>query len=53
MEKLVLEVAYRETHPPFWDALISRYRRPMNNGEVSSRKAMLQIHLSDPNVIAY
>ena len=31
MEKFVLEVAYRETRPPFWDALISRYRRPMSN----------------------
>ena len=31
-EKFVLEVVYRETRPPFWDALISRYRRPMTNG---------------------
>ena len=32
-EKFVLEVAYRETPRPFWDALISRYRRPMTNGD--------------------
>ena len=32
-EKFVIEVAYRETRPPFWDALISRYRRPMTNGD--------------------
>ena len=25
-------VGYRKTRPPFWDALISRYRRPMTNG---------------------
>ena len=30
-----LEVAYRETRPPFWDALISRYRRPMTNGAIA------------------
>ena len=28
-EKFALEVAYRETRLPFWDALISRYWRPM------------------------
>ena len=33
-EKFALEVAYRETRPPFWDALISSYRRPMTNGGV-------------------
>ena len=30
-EKFALLVAYRETRPPFWDALISRYQRPMTN----------------------
>ena len=35
-EKFALEVAYRETRPPFWDALISRYRRLMTNGEFDS-----------------
>ena len=30
-EKFALEVAYRETRPPFWDALVSRYWRPMTN----------------------
>ena len=32
-EKFVIEVAYRETRPPFWDALISRgrhFRNPQN-----------------------
>ena len=31
-EKFALKVGYRETRPPFWDALISKYRRPMTNG---------------------
>ena len=31
--KFALEVAYRETHPPFWDVLISRFRHPMTNGD--------------------
>ena len=35
MEKFVLEFAYRETRPPFWDALISRYRHPMTNGVIT------------------
>ena len=31
-EKFALEVSYRETRPPFWDDLISRYRRPVTTG---------------------
>ena len=33
-EKFALEVAYREARPPFWDALISRYRHPMTNADI-------------------
>ena len=40
-EKFVIEVAYRETRPPFWDALISRYRRPMTNGEHSLKRYLV------------
>ena len=40
-EKFVIEVAYRETRPPFWDALISRYRRPMTNG---AHGATIHVH---------
>ena len=37
-EKFVLEIGYRETRPPFWDALISRYRHPMTNRALWPRR---------------
>ena len=32
MEICALKIGYREMDMPFWDALISRYLRPMTNG---------------------
>ena len=43
-DKFALEVAYRETRPPFWDALISRYRRPMTNGALAVGQCDDNIH---------
>ena len=45
-EKFVIEVAYRETRLPFWDAQISRYRRQMTNGEAVILRSVVQIRLA-------
>ena len=50
-EKFVHEVAYRETRPPFWHALISRYGHPKANGDVSESQILFMATTGDVWII--